>query len=337
MSEQAAAEQEPPTPAPPPPPEAPESQDPPETPETPPETTIAQGGDNEAEQEKAEAEAKPYWPEDWAEKAAKHFAGDDEKAYKRELKRLERIKDPAALYGMYRDAEGKLTSGKLIARPDDKATDEEKTEFAKQLGWTDKPEEMLDQIKLDNEAVVGDADKPVLEDFTKAVHGATTASEFMNKAANWYFKNQEEQAAALDEGDDTFRRESEKALKDEMGSSFKRQTNAIASVFATAPGGTDVNNGSSLYARLMGGRMADGKIIGDDPDMVRWLVATAKEVNPSATVVDVADASGKSVDAEIKEIQKHMRDNKREYFKDEAMQQRYRELLSVREKIQARA
>ena len=298
--------------------------------------TIAIGADAEREEQKELAEQKPYWPKDWAEKAARHFAADDDKAYKRELKRIERIKDPAALYGMYRELDNRLNGGGLVKLPDEKATDEERAAFAKALGWTEKPEEIIDQIKLENDAVLGDADKPVLEDFAKSVHGATSATDFMNRAANWYFANQEQQAAALDENDEKARLENEKALKEEWGAAFTRKRNSISTVFQTAPGGTDVNNETALISRLMSGRMADGTIIGNDPDFIKWIVGVTEEVNPTATVIEDGQQTGVDIDTEIKDIEKFMRTNKREYFKDNAKQARYRELVAAREKIEAR-
>lgn len=305
-------------------------------------TSIATGGDTEEEDKTAEAKEAadkgPSKAELWQkmrEEIAKHHAAGDEKAYKKEMRRLEHISGPEGLYGMYRELEGKFTSGGLVKVPGKNAKPEDIAEFQKALGWTDKPEEMLKDLKLENGAVLGEADKPVLGTFVEAIHGATSAQDFVNKATNWYYKNQEEQAAQLDEADDSFRRDSEKALKDEMGPAFKRQTNAIASLFATAPGGTDVKNDGALYARLMGGRMADGKIIGNDPDMVRFLVSLVSEINPAATVIEDANATGQSVETEINEIEKIMRSDRRLYNQKYA--NRYSELLAAREKMKKRA
>ena len=86
----------------------------------------------------------------------------------------------------------------------------------------------------------------------------------------------------------------------------------------------------------MGVRMADGSIIGNDPDMVRFLVALALDKNPVASVVEDGDQTGKSVDTEIASIEKRMREDRSAYFKDEKTQARYRELIGARDKIQAR-
>lgn len=308
--------------------------------------TIATGADAEVE-DKAKEDAKTAakqeqidrneLTEDLRKMIAEHYAAGDKKAEAKELRRLERVKDIKSLWGLYRELEGKFTSGGLIKKPGKDAKPEEIAEFHKAMGVPEKPEDYFKDIKLENGAVIGEADKPIVDIFATAMHKAGATPAVMNAMLNTYYAHQESQAAAMDEADDEFRRESERALKDEYGASFKRMTNAIGPLFSTAPGGADVKNDGSLYARLMGGRTADGRIIGNDPDIVRWLVSLAQDVNPAATVVEDGNQSGLTIDAEIRKIEDRMRTDSRGYYKDEPMQARYRELLTAREKIRARA
>ena len=294
--------------------------------------TIAEGAE-----EKTEEVKPPYWPDDWREKAAEHFAAGDKKAYDKELKRLGRVTDPAALYGMYRDAEAKLTSGKLLSIPGKDASEEDIAAFRKQLGWPEKAEEYFENVELENGAVIGDADKPVVDSFAAKMHEVGATQEQMNTALNWYFANQEEAAAKLDEDDENFKAQSLTVLKEELGAAFNRKRNSISSVFVNAVGGTDLENENSVFSRIMGGRTSDGKVIGNDPDVAKWLMSVAQEVNPVASVVDDGGHSGKGVDEELAEIAKFRKDNRRDYFKDEKMQARYRELLEAKAKMDARA
>jgi len=298
--------------------------------------SIATGGDTEAEDKAKEPEkAKPYWPDNWREKMAEHYSAGDKKLYDKELRRLQRITDPASVYGVFREAEGKLTSGGLIKIPGKDAKPEEIAEYHKAMGVPEKPEDYFKDIKLDNGAVIGEADKPLVDGFAQAVHKSGATPAFVNAALNWYYGQQEQQAAAMDEADDTFRRESERALKDEFGPTFKRKTNAIASVFATAPGGTDVANEKGLYARLMGGRTADGKLIGNDPDMVRFLVGLAHEINPVATVVEDGVGS-KGAETRLAELKALRKTNSKAYW-SEPIQREEAELIAALEKEKSRA
>ena len=282
------------------------------------------------------APEKPYWPDNWRQQIAEYVGGQDEKAVKRELKRLERFTDPNGIYAMSRELEAKFSGGGLIKKPGKDAKPEEIAEFNKAMGVPEKPEDYLKDVKLENGAVIGDADKPVIGEFVASMHKAGAPPAVVNEALNWYYKSQETQAAALDEADDKFRVEAERALKDEYGPAYKRYTNSISSVFKTAPGGTTLESGS-LFGRLMSGRMADGKIIGNDPDMVRFLVNIARDINPAATVVEDGGEGGVSVENEIASLEKRMKEDRRAYFKDERAQARYRELVTAREKIRARA
>jgi len=297
--------------------------------------TIAAGADTETE--KKPEEKKSYWPDDWREKLAEHYAAGDKKAYDKELRRLQRITDPTAVYGNYRELDNRLNGGGLVKIPGKGATEDELAAYHKALGVPEKPEDYLKDIKLDNGVVIGDADKPIVDGFTQAVHKSGATPAVVNAALNWYYKHQEEQAAAMDERDDAHRRESETALKEEWGAAFKRRTNSLGTLFSSAPGGTDLKNEGSLYARLLGGRMADGSVIGNDPDMLRWLDAMRNEINPAATVVEDGNQSGLTIDAEIKAIETRMRTDRAAYFKDEGAQARYRDLITARDKIRARA
>jgi hypothetical protein len=301
--------------------------------------TIASGADSEAD-DKATAEATPAkvdpndLTDDLRKLIAAHYAAGDKKAEAKELKRLERVKDIKSLWGSFREMEAKFTSGGLVKVPAKDAKPEDVKAFHAALGVPEKPEGYMEHIKLESGAVIGEADKPMLSSFTEALHKAGAPPAAVNAAANWYYQRQEQMAADMEEADEAFRREAEKTLKEELGAAFRRQTNAISSLFATAPGGADDKNPKALYARLVHGRTADGKVIGNDPEVMRWLISMVNEVNPAATVVEDGRQNGKSIDDEIKEIKDIMRTDRRRYDRDYAT--RYSELLAVRDKIQAR-
>lgn len=277
-----------------------------------------------------------FWNDEWRQKIAEHASAGNKKAYDKEMKRLERFTDPAALYGQYREAEAKLTSGTLTKVPGKDATDEEIAAFHKSLGVPEKAEDLVTNLELPDGVTLGKQDQALAGEFAADMHSSGLNQAQMNKAMSWYFKNQEAQAAHVDELDDQNRIAGEKALKEEYGGSFKRNMNAMGELFTFAPGGNDLKNEDALINRLLAGRMADGTIIGDDPDMTRFLVSLAKEVNPVSTVVDDPGGSGKGIEDEIKEIEGLMRSDRRAYNADERKQARYRELLEAREKMGSR-
>ena len=290
--------------------------------------SIAAGGEGQAQQ------SQPYWPEDWRVKMAEHASAGDKKLYEKELKRLESMADPTQVYGSYRSIENTWASRKFIKLPGEGATEAEMKEFHKGLGVPETPEDYFKSVKLENGAVIGEADKPIVDAFAQAVHKAGAPPQVVNAALNWYFKQQEDQAAALDDADDAFRREATATLKEQHGAAFKRKVNATSTLFNATSGGPDVKNPNSFYARLLGGRTADGKVIGDDPEFNNWLIGLAQEINPAMTVVEDGDQSGKSIESEIKEIEQIMKTDRPRYNKEFAG--RYTQLLEARTKIQSR-
>jgi len=296
--------------------------------------SIAAGGETET---KAEAEAKPYWPDDWRQKVADYVSGGDEKAKAKKLKELERYVDPAAFAAKGFELQAKFSEGGLTKIPGKDASEEEVKAFHKAIGVPESPKEYIENLSLPNGVTLGDQDKAIASDFAAAMHKAGAPQSVMNEAYNWYLRNEEQRAAAIDRQDDENRTEALQSLKDEWGPAFKRNVNAISSLFVYSPGGADMQSEGSLFNRLLAGRMADGRIIGDDPAMTRFLVALAREVNPVATVVESADGSGKGLEDEIKEIETLMRSDRRAYDKDLKKQARYLELLDAREKHRARS
>jgi hypothetical protein len=298
---------------------------------------VSNGADKTVASGVEQKEAPAYWPKDWREKIAEHTSAGDRAVYERELARLQRMDSPYSVYGSFRNIENTWATKNFIKLPGKEPKPEDVADFHKAIGVPEKPEDYFKDIKLENGAVIGEADRPIADAFAAAVHKVGAPPAVVNAAMNWYFQNQEKAAADLDERDDAFKRESNVTLKDEFGPAFKRKTNAIGALFAKAPGGSDVKNDKALIARLMGGRTADGRLIGDDPDFVRFMVSLADEINPAASIVEDASAGGKGLDGEIADIEKYMKTNRIEYFKDEKKQARYRQLLETRTKIQARA
>ncbi len=307
------------------PPAAAAPAEPGKTPEAPanPGTIIAEPGDD------APAAAPATWPEDWRQR----LAGDDKKA----LKALERLSDPTAVWKKARELETKLSSGEYRRVPPKDATDEDLAAYRKEIGLPEKPEDY--EISLPDGVVMGAADKPVFDSFKGIAHQANMTPDQLNAAANWYFQQQREQAEAQDDYDAEFRKTAEDELREEWGNDYRRNVNAISSVFAAAPEG--------VKERLLSGRIPvydkDGNTVGmaplgNDPAVVRWLSSLALELNPASTIMPGTHANSmQSIDDELDALRKRMSEDRDAYFKDEKAQARYKELLAAKDKINARA
>lgn len=292
--------------------------------------TIAAGAEERTE------EHKPYWPEDWREKAAEHVSAGDSKAREKELRRLQNITDPAGLYGMYREAEGRLTSGGLVKIPNANSPEEEKAAWRRAREVPEEASGYVEKLDLGNDIVLGDADKELVNSFAEVAYEAGMAPNEFSGMVQHYFKLEEQNAAAIEEADEDQYNTAISTLKEEWGPAFTRNQQSIPLAFRMAEGGMDMKNDNAVINRLLGGRTSDGVKIGNDPAVVKWLYALANELEPAQTVME-SGSSGKSLDDEIKEIKELMRTNPDEYYKDEnKYRQRLEKLYEAQQKQKAR-
>lgn len=266
-----------------------------------------------------EKEVPATWPEDWRQK----LAGDDDKA----LKRLSRFQSPADIFKSYRALEQRMASGELKAPLPADATEEQIAEFRQANGIPEKPEGYL----ADTDGLVfGDEDKPRVDAFLGKMHERNAPPDVVRDALGWYHEERERALAEISKGDKEYRRASEDDLRAEWGGEYRENLNAMGMLFSNAPEGLD--------DEILGARGPSGKLLGDNPALLKWLVSMANEVNPAATV---APGSGMgqidSVQSEIAKIVKVMREDRKAYDADPKMQERLRKLYEAEEKLQKRA
>lgn len=288
----------------------------PAAPEKP--VTVAAGGKAE------EPAVKPYWAEDWRDR----IAGTADKRNP-DRKALDQFPDPSAIFNSYKEIRSWRDKGGFVKVPGEKAEPGEVALYRKALGVPEKPEEYLDRIALPDGMVLGEADKPIVQEFAKIAHEVGAPPQFVSAAIAWQLQREEKAAAELDARDEKARAESARVLKEDWGASYDRNVNAISSLFAGAPEG--------LFDALMMGRTAEGTLVGDDPRIIRFLAGIAREINPAATLMEGVESTPAHLDTEIAQIEKRMREDRRGYFADENMQKRYRELIEARTKFQARS
>ncbi|WP_456389736.1 hypothetical protein [Profundibacter sp.] len=263
------------------------------------------------------------WPDDWRDK----FAGDDDKT----RKRLDRFKSPADVYKSWQSMEQKMSSGETVAKLGEDASDDEIAAYREANGIPDKPDGYLES--LPNGLVIGDDDKPMVDSYLESVHGLNADPAIVAKSLDWYYAQQEEQVAAQSLADKEYRSAGVEELRAEWGAEFKGNLNSAMSFLDTAPVDGD---GVSLKDNLLGARLADGTLLGDNPSALRWLTGLANDANPAGFVSPGSGMSqADSVDDHIAEIEKVMRTDRSAYNKDEKMQGRYLKLLGAREKLSA--
>lgn len=262
----------------------------------------------------------------FGEKWRETLAGEDQDA----LKTLGRFPDPQGLWKSYSELRSKLSKGELRANVPfpEKGTVEEQTAWRKERGIPEKPEAY--DTNLGDGLVIGDEDKPFVESYLQAAHANNVPADVAKANLKWYFGTyipQVEQARG--EEDVEYRAEAQETLRERWGPDYKRNVEAVKALVMQAP--------EALRERFWGGRLADGKALGDDPDVLQWLAGIALELNPATAMTGHTGAdTTANIDGRIKQIEETMRKDRSAYNKDARMQEEYRNLIDARERLQSR-
>lgn len=284
--------------------------------------TVQGGQDTVAGGEDTIAAVQPDWAADWRDKLA---AGDDKFAAK-----LKRFQSPVDVAKSYRALEKELTDIKASRPPvlPEKPTDADIAEYRKALAIPEKAEGYLSD--LPNGLVIGEEDKPLAGSFAEAMHALHAPPAIVKAGLDWYYKNKEDTAAEMSKADAEYRQKSVDALRAEWGGEYRANFNAAMAFLDSAPSEGD----TPLKDLLLGARLSDGTLAGDNPMVLKWLVQMANDANPAGFVSPGAGTSQiESVRDEIATIEKTMRENRAAYDKDEKMQKRLVQLYEAEEKL----
>lgn len=264
-------------------------------------------------------------PADFPETWRNIIAGDDPK----ELARLQRMGSPADVWKAYRALEAKISSGQLKSGLKPDATPEEVAQWRKDNGLPETPEDY--RPNLPNGMVPGEADMPLIGGFQKTAHELGLTPEQFNKTLSWYFAEADAAKAQQYEADTSFRSQAEDALRAEWGPAYRSEVRGIANFMeANAPAG--------MADLLFNSRSSDGKLLGDHPEVLRWLSSMVRTVNPLATLVPAGSGDiMKAGEARISEIEQMMRTDPGAYWKNQDIQNEYGKLLEARESMRGRA
>jgi hypothetical protein len=260
-----------------------------------------------------------YWPNDWQTRVAKN----DDKL----LKRAQRYASPEAVFEALVAAQNRISSGELKTALPEKPSADELKAWRLANSIPESPEKY--DLKFQNGLVIGEEDKPMIDEFLKAAHGANLTEDQAKGVIEWYYADQQRQADEQTEIDEEDRTHTLDALNVEWGGQFRRNINLVKNMLTRFP--------AEVRELLENSRLSDGTAMFNNPEVLRGFAALALELNPTGTVVAGDGDNMKAIDDEIKEIEQTMRTNRRAYNADEGMQKRYRELIGYRENLKKRA
>jgi hypothetical protein len=279
-----------------------------------PETTLSTDGAEKT------ITATADFPDDWREK----LAGGDEK----KLTQLKRYTSPKAWTDATFALRQKMDAGEIKASLPENATPEQVAEWRKTNGIPVEPKDYFEADAMKG-LVVGEKDKPVIDEFVTTMHEKNAKPEHVRSALDFYHKTIEARQAEIVSNDLAAKEAAEDALRSEWGGEFDLNKSMVKNLLATMP--------KAAQDKFMHGRLADGTPITSEPDVLSWLAGIAREKFPAGTLVpNVGGNQMQGVEEEIKKIETTMRTDRRAYDKDAKMQARYLELLTAREKLTAR-
>ena len=271
------------------------------------------------------------WPDNWREL----MAGDD----KKELARLQRMNSPLDVKNSWRAIEQRLSSGELKRALPNNATPEELKAYRESNGIPEKPEDY--DVNLGNGFVWGEADKPLLEDFTKFAHERNMPAEVVKSSLEWFTRQQQQMADEVQQRDENERVNGTEALRAEWGAGFKGNLAAARNMFEGQSVATPEGQKAALYDVLMSARAQDGRLLGNIPDVVKWAAGVSRDLNPFATIVPDSPGGSpiKSAEARFAELNNMMKDRQGPYYRGpqrDALQAEWRELHTALEKAKDR-
>lgn len=264
----------------------------------------AEGGDGKAD-----------WAPDWRLK----MAGGDEKT----AKSLERFASPKDVHNSWKALQQRLSTGELVSKLPKDAKPEDVAKWRTENGIPEKPE----AYELPEGIVVGDLDKPGVDKFLASMHAKNAHPDVVKAGLATYYEIKADAIAQQAEADLTHRDEVADALRAEWGAEYRGNINHVNAFLDMAPEG--------VKDKLLTARMADGRAVMNDPDMMRAIAGWAREVNPVGTVVPAGGDQMGAIASEITKIEGLMGNRQSEYWKGpgaEKMQARYRELVTARDK-----
>lgn len=260
---------------------------------------------------------KPAFPDNWRE----ILAGDN----KALLSTLKRYASPKSWTDSAFALRQKISSGELKTTLPKNATDEQLTEWRKDNGIPEKPEDY--DIELSGGLVIGENDMPMVTEFLKEMHGSNATSEQVKSALTAYYKIEQNLIQDTETKDSEFKNTSEDTLRAEWGGDFKKNVNLVTAVLDTLP--------EEVADRIAFARTPEGRKLGDDPDFLRAMSQWARDMGIDAgTLMPTGGAEGlKSLEAEKLSIEKAM--TTKAYTPE--MRTRYAEIVDILDKQKARA
>lgn len=273
--------------------------------------SIAQGGAPE------EAAAAPTLGMDWPTLRSEWAAGDEALA-----KVLDRYQDGASFAKAHKGLVDKVASGELRAskKLPDNPTPEQMAEYRKANGVPEAPDGY--DIQFPVGFAPDDATKATLEEYRAYAHEHNIPANFVKGQVQWYLAAQQKAAEKQASDDASHQSSGAEELRKDWGFEFQRNIQTVQTLF---------EGDEDLFSTVMGARGPDGRKLGNNPAVLKFLVDIGVQANP--TIREYAgdgSVTPRGAAERIQEIEALMRTDFTRYKAPE-IQEEYRRLLAYQE------
>lgn len=250
------------------------------------------------------------------------YAGDDDKF----KSTLERFSSPADMGKAYREAQATIRSGQYKTAPGPDATEEDLNAFRQANGIPLEASGYMEN--LPDGLVVGEEDREIMADFMGVLHEMNVEPRVGHAVINWYNNFAEEQQDLLADMDAEHHQETEDALRQTWGGDYRANINLVGSLI-------DSTFGADFKEVILNARDPEGRAIMNIPGVLQGLAELSRKINPIAALEPPGGDPQQTLNDEIAEIEKVMKEDRQRYNADEGMQARLRQLYDIRTKHQA--
>ena len=246
--------------------------------------------------------------------------GDDGKA-------MERFESPEAYGKAFKEAQATISAGFKPGVLPDGATDDDIKAFREA---NDIPADVEGYYEnMPDGLILGDDDKPIADVFMNALHGANAPPAIGHALISAYNDFAEKEQDAQADMDIEQSKEATDELRGTWKGDYRQNINAVETFL-------EREFGKEVKDQMLNGRFGDGRAFMNDPKILEVLARVERTLNPLVPLHHTGDGDPvESMNDEITKIEKYMRTNRTDYYKDDKMQGRLRDLYEMRTKNQA--
>ncbi len=247
---------------------------------------------------------EPTWPTDWRTKGMVEagIAADDAKT----KALLDRYTSPGDIIKKMLEQEKLIRSGEMKKPLSKDAKPEEIAAWRKENNVPESPDKY--DLTLDDGLVIGEADKPVVDNILKVLHDQNINNDVANKVLSAYYAQEKQFLAGLETIKAKFSKDQDNILHQAWGKEYTPNENSITNLKGTFSEETRSALDGALDSNMMP--------LMDNAAFKRDLAMLARALNPHDIVTDPSGGSQmSSVQDEISGIQKLMKDKTSDYWK----------------------